>query len=191
MRKHLSRRAVLSGVVMAAAATPAMAAAGLPQLDPTNFAPQVVWLAISFVALYILMAKVALPRVTHVLEERQNRIEGTLERAEALKAEAQTTAKAYDAAIVAARQAGQDVLAQARDRIAADTAARHAELAERLTGEVTAAEARIAEAKRDAMAKLQELAVGIAEAAAQRLTGEAPNTKAVGTVVKTVLKERG
>lgn len=188
MRTQITKRLALSGL-LTAAASPALAA-GLPQLDPSNFAPQIVWLVISFVILYVLMTKVALPRVTRVLEERQTRIEGNIERAEALRTEAQETAEAYDAAIAAARQAAQAVLSEARDRIAADAAARHAELGERLTGEIAAAEARIGQAKRDALAQMQALAVEIAETAAQRLTGDAPDGKAVTTAVKTVMKER-
>ncbi len=188
MRMQLTKRVALS-VIMTVGAAPAMAQ-GLPQLDPSNFAPQIVWLVIAFAVLYFLMAKVALPRVTRVLEERQTRIESNLERAEAIRAEAQKTAEAYDASLAAARQAAQAVLAEARDRIAADAAAQHAELGERLNGEISAAEARIDEAKRDAMAKLQDLAVDIAGTVAERLAGEAPDSKTVGTVVKNVLKER-
>lgn len=188
MRKLLCRLAVLA-TVLSAASGPA-AAEGLPQLDPSTFAPQVVWLIISFAVLYFLMTKVALPRVTGVLEERQNRIDGTLEKAEAMRNQAQTAADAYEASLAAARQAAQAILAEARDRIAADAAARQSELGERLTGEIAAAETRILQAKHEAMADLRKLAADVAEEASRKLTGQAPDAKAVGKVIDAVLKER-
>lgn len=188
MRKLLCRLAVPTAV-LGAVSSPA-AAAGLPQLDPTNFAPQVVWLVITFAALYFLMAKVALPRVTHVLEERQNRIEGNLEKAEVLRSQAHTAAEAYEESLTAARHAAQAVLSEARDRIAADAAARQAELGERLTAEIAAAEARITDAKQSALADIRAVAGEVAESVTQRLTGQAPDAKTVGKVIDAVLKER-
>ncbi len=188
MRKLLCKLAMPMGA-LGVVSSPA-AAAGLPQLDPTTYAPQVVWLVITFAVLYFLMAKVALPRITNVLEERQTRIEGNLEKAGALRAQAQTTAEAYEKSLVAARQAAQAVLTEARDRIAADSAAKQAELGERLAGEITAAEARIVEAKQAALDDIRKLAGEVAESVSQKLTGETPDTKTVGKVIDAVLKER-
>ena len=61
----------------------------MPQLDPSTFATQLFWLFLTFTALFLIAWKVALPRMTEVLNTRQERIEGDLEKAETLKAEAE------------------------------------------------------------------------------------------------------
>ena len=60
----------------------------MPQFDPTMFATQLVWLAITFSILFLLMKKVALPRISQVLNERKYKNEENLEKAEQLKNEA-------------------------------------------------------------------------------------------------------
>ena len=57
----------------------------LPQLDVQTYASQIFWLVVSFIVLYFLVAKVAMPRISEVLEERQERIEDDLDKAETLK----------------------------------------------------------------------------------------------------------
>jgi len=61
----------------------------MPQLDPAVFAPQLIWLAISFAVLYFLMAKVALPRIGNALDARQEKIDDNLTAAEELRGSAQ------------------------------------------------------------------------------------------------------
>ncbi|MCG8512483.1 MAG: F0F1 ATP synthase subunit B' [Rhodospirillales bacterium] len=190
MRYISWKQAVLLSGVLGTTASPVLAA-GLPQLDPANFAPQLIWLAISFLALYLLMSRVALPRITEVLEKRQTRIEGNLERAEALKAEAEATLEAYEKALAEGRQAAQAVISEARDKMAAESAARHASLGEKLAGEVAAAEKRIDDAKNAALADLRDMAGEVANEATQRLTGLSPDEKAVSAALESILKERG
>ena len=61
----------------------------MPQLDPASFAPQLVWLAISFIILYVLLSIYALPKLGNILEARKNRIADDLEKAAHMRDEAE------------------------------------------------------------------------------------------------------
>lgn len=171
------------------ASGPALAQ-GLPQLDRTTFAPQVIWLAIAFAVLYWAMSRIALPRIGEVLAERQNKIDGLLERAEDLKTEAEAVLAAYDKAIAKARADAREVVRQAAGRAAKTAADRHAALASRLGEEIKAGEARINEAKDRALAGIGPAATEIARAVVARLAGEAVDARALAPTIDATLRER-
>lgn len=160
----------------------------MPQLDVTTFAPQIVWLVITFLVMYFLMAKVALPRIAQVLDERQTRIDDNLEKAAALKKEAEEAAAAYESSLAEARAKAQDAVKAVLDAANAAQAKAQDELAAKLNAELEAAEARIAEAKDKALANIKEVSGDVAKATVAKLSGvdvddaavEAAVTKAMG-----------
>ena len=170
-------------------AAPALAA-GLPQLDASKYPSMVIWLTISFAVLYVLMAKVTLPRVAHVLEKRQDRIDDNLEKAAGLKAEAEAASAAYEKALADARDQAQEILHETSQRLATTAARRHAEVAERLAGEIAAAEERISQAKHDALSQVSEMAAAVVGEAATKLLGEAPDEKSVSAALEAAMKGR-
>jgi F-type H+-transporting ATPase subunit b len=89
----------------------------LPQLDVQTYASQIFWLITSFIVLYFLVAKVAMPRISEVLEERQERIEDDLDKAETLKKEADVVRVEYEKALMLARERAHDVTQQAKEEI--------------------------------------------------------------------------
>jgi len=137
-----------------------------------DFAPQLVWLAISFVILYLLMSRVALPRIADVLEDRQSRIADDLDQAQQLKANAEKVIADYEAALSEARLKAQAMLAETVANANAAAEKRNAEVAERLNGEAEAAAGRIADAKSAAMAEVKSVATELAQAAAEKLIGD-------------------
>jgi F-type H+-transporting ATPase subunit b len=141
----------------------------MPQFWMEDFAPQMVWLVISFIALYLLMARVALPRVADVLETRHGRIADDLDQAGQLKAQAETVIGEYEAALAKARAEAQATIAQAGVEAAVAAEKRNAEVAEVLAAEAAAAAGRIADAKTEALTELRGVAVELAQAAAERL----------------------
>lgn len=165
-------------------------AAGLPQLDFATFPPQLIWLAITFVVLYFMMSRVALPRVSQVLEERQHKIEDNLKKAETLKAEAEAAAEAYEKALADARAEAHGVMLETHNRIAEDAAKKQAELSAELEAEISAAEARIEEAKNTAMASLSDVATEVALSATEKVSGESLSEADVAKVIAAVMEER-
>lgn len=161
----------------------------MPQFDPSSFASQIFWLLITFTALYFLMARVALPRIAEVLEQRSERIANDLARAEDLRKEAEGVIAQYEAALAKARAEAAAVLQGTQQDIAALVAERQDAFGKDLAAKVDAAEKRINDARTEAKGQVREIAVEVAQELTARLTGQTADAKAVGTLVDARLKE--
>jgi F-type H+-transporting ATPase subunit b len=158
----------------------------MPQLDYHTFAPQLVWLAISFVVLYILMTTLALPKVKGAIEGRRHRLDGDLARAAAAKQEAETALAAYQKTLAEARAAAQDTLRQTGEKLAAEAAERQRQLAATLAEQIEAAEARIAAGKEQALGEIRTVAAEVGSAVVEKLTGAAPDGAAMTSAVNRI-----
>lgn len=151
----------------------------MPQLDAATFLPQLFWLAVCFGLLYLIMARLALPRVGEALEARRERIESDLERAEALRAEAAETLAVRERRIAEAREEARLLVAEAVRAAAEEAERRHAELAARLDAEATRAEERVASASAAALAEMRGGAAALVRRASLRIAGVEPSDAAV------------
>jgi F-type H+-transporting ATPase subunit b len=162
----------------------------MPQLDSATFVPQLFWLVVTFGILFLVMWRIALPRVADVLEARQERMSSNLEKAEDFKKEAEAVLEAYEAAMAEARSKALDVIAEVRGTMAEEAASRQADLAEKLTEQIEQGEARIEQAKNEAIGQIQGVSAELTAAAMERLTGEKPNDAAVSAAVEAAFKAR-
>lgn len=163
----------------------------MPQLDPTFYTGQLFWLAVTFVVLYWVLSKAVLPRVANVLEARQNKIDDDLDRAATSKREAESVLAEYEKSLAEGHAAALTMLRQAADDMAAESAKSHGELADKLSDDVKAAEARILEAKKAAVGNINEVAAEVAQAATLRLIGLEVDDKAAAASVKAVAGGKG
>jgi F-type H+-transporting ATPase subunit b len=161
---------------------------GFPPFQSQTFASQLVWLAIAFVLLYVLMAKLALPRVGSIIESRQKRIEDDLADASRLKSESDAAVAAYEKALADARNRAQAIANETRERQAAGAEARRKTLENELNTKLADAEKTIAATKQAAMGNVRGIAEDATRAIVERLIGETPNEKAVTAAVADVLK---
>ncbi len=163
----------------------------MPQLDLATFPTQLIWLAICFIALYVVMLTVGLPRVGGVLAARRAKIEGDLEKAAQLKSEAEATIAAYEQALAEARLQAQITLRETTEQLNAQSAERQRKVVEELARETQVAERRIAEAKQQALGSLREIAIEATREAAQRLIGAGLDASRAAAAVDSAMRERG
>ena len=162
----------------------------MPQLDISTFTPQLVWLAIWFVVLYLLMAKLALPRIARAIEARRRRREDDLARAAQLKAEADEASAAYQKTLAEARAQAQATIKETSDRLAADAAKQQRALAATLAEQIEAAERRIAATKEQALAEVRGIAVDVGRSVVEKLTGTVPDAAKMAAAVDSSLSGR-
>jgi F-type H+-transporting ATPase subunit b len=163
---------------------------GMPQLEFGDFAPQLIWLAISFVLLLILMSKVAMPRVASAIEQRETRIKGDLDRAERVKVEADTALAAYQKTIADARAKAQSELRQTQAEIAAETAKREAAFGQQLAQRTKAAEDGIAQAKTRALTDLRGVGAEVTGGVLAKVAGLKPPVAQIQAAVDATMTER-
>jgi len=164
---------------------------GKPQFPPFNketFASQLVWFAIFFIALYVIIARLAIPRIGGIVEARRSRIEGDLAEANRLKEQSDAALKAYEKSLADARGRAQTLANETRDKLNAEAETARKALEGQLNAKLADAEKTIASTKSAAMANVRGIAVDTATAIVQRLIGTAPAANAVEAAVADALK---
>jgi len=161
----------------------------MPQLNPLDWAPQLIWLVITFGILYVLMKRVALPRIGSVIEMRQARITGDIEAADKLRRETQEAIAAYEQALAEAKAQAHGIAQEARNKLKDEVAAERAALDRELAARSAEAEARIHQAKISALKEVNAVASETAAAIVQHLIGVAPSPPEVSAAVAAARKE--
>jgi len=157
--------------------------AAFPPFDPVNFTPMLVWLALSFGALYLLMAKVALPRVQEILQSRAHKITNDIAEADAFRVQSEEASAAHDRLIADAKSKALALAQETHARLHAETEAKRLALEAELNTRLAASEAQIVEMKAKAMSNVETIANEAAAAIVSRLTGRPADQAAVARAV--------
>jgi F-type H+-transporting ATPase subunit b len=161
----------------------------VPQLNPLDWAPQIIWLIITFGILYVLMKRVALPRIGSVIDARAARIAGDIEAADKLRRETQEAIAAYEQALAEAKAKAHAIAQEANNKLKDDVAAERAALERDLAARSAEAEKRINQAKASALKDVNAVASETASEIVSRLIGVAPGKSEVSVAVAAARKE--
>lgn len=154
-----------------------------PPFDPNNFAAELIWLAITFGAIYFLMSKIALPRVGKILAARKDKIDSDLAAAQKAQDDAAAAAAAHEKTLAEAKAKAQAVGQAAHAEAGKQADARRAALEADLNGKLAAAEAQISATKTAAMGNVDAIAAETAQAILAHITGKPADAAAVSAAI--------
>jgi F-type H+-transporting ATPase subunit b len=161
----------------------------MPQLNPLDWGPQLIWLVITFGILYLLMVHVVLPRIGGVLEARAAHIAKDLAAADKLRREAEEAIAAYEQALAEAKQKAHAIIDAGRTKLKEEMAAERAKLDQELGKKSAEAEARINAAKVSAMKDVSAVAADVAADIVRQLIGSVASKAEIEKAVQDVRKD--
>lgn len=161
---------------------------GFPPFNPDSFSSQLIWLAISFGILYLLMSRVALPKIATVLEERHDRIADDLDQAEQFRSQTEEAIAAYEKALGEARDEAHKIAQATRDELQAETDRQRQEVEGELAVKIADAEKRIKSTKDAAMGNVRDIAADVAGSVVTQVLGENADAAALERAVDAEIK---
>lgn len=156
---------------------------GLPQLDSSHYPSQLLWLAISFGLLYLLLSRVLLPKVESALARRRHQIEADLGGARQLQKQSQDVAAAYEAALAEARGKASGIAGDMRAKLTAEVDAERSRVDEAILAKIAAAESEIAGTRRKAMGEVEGITTAVVGDIVNRLIGRTPSPAEVKAAI--------
>ena len=160
---------------------------GMPQLDFSTWGNQIFWLVITLVVIYLILSRVALPRIASVLAERQGTITNDIAAAEDLKAKAQEAEAAYDKALIDARAEAGRIVAETKAGIQADLDKAIATADTKIAAKAAEGEKVIAEIRAGALENVKVVAKDTAKEIVAAMGGKA-DAKSITAAVTARMK---
>lgn len=161
---------------------------GLPQLDVTTFGNQIFWLVVALIVIYVIVNRVAIPRIAGVLADRAGTIQRDLDAAEEMKRKAVEAEETYNKALADARAQANEIVAEARADIQKDLDAATAKADAEIAAKAAESEAAIAEIRKGALKSVEKVAIDTAANVVEAVMPGASDAKSIKAAVAARLK---
>ena len=162
---------------------------GMPQLNPEFWVSQIFWLVISFGALYLILSKFILPKISANLEMRKSEILENIETAEKQRLESEKKIKEYDKMILESKNKSKNYFNQAREKILKDISKKKEKLDLELKEEIKKTETEINNFRKSAPEKINKIAIETSHDLIKQLIGAEVNNSSITTIVEDLSKK--
>ena len=156
---------------------------GMPQLNPEFWISQIVWLVITFGALYVILSKVILPKISNNLESRRSLILENIEIAEKQREESEEKLKEFDKIILNSKLEAKNLFNEARQKVLNEIDKKRSEMEKNLEEEISSAEKEIQSLNNNSTENIKKIATETSLSLIQQLIGEEINKESISSVV--------
>tara|TARA_B100000401_G_scaffold317341_1_gene219289 strand:+ start:254 stop:829 length:576 start_codon:yes stop_codon:yes gene_type:complete len=165
------------------------AEAGMPQLDPEYWASQIFWLIIVFLSIYLLIAKIFIPKIKGSIDMRQDKIRKDLEEAKIFKENAEKKMISYKKLIETANTDARKVISESRQKLNEDLRVKKEEVQKKIDQEIMSAEKEIQKFKAEVTGKVNIISEEIVSGLIKDIFGEDLNKSSIKATVSQLTKE--
>ena len=162
---------------------------GMPQLNPEFWISQIFWLTLIFGALYVLLSKFILPKISNNLETRKSQIVENIESAEKQRKESDQKIKDYENIINEVKIEAKNIFNQAREKILKDINNKKESLKKEIDQEIKKAETEILELKNKSPEKINKIAIETSADLIKKIVGVQVNNSNISAIVKDISKK--
>ena len=166
------------------------AEAGMPQLDPQYWASQIFWLIIIFLLIYLLIARIFIPKIKSNIDVREDKIRKDLEEAKLFKEDSEKKLKTYIDLINSAKNDAKKILSQSRQKLNEDIQIKKKEIQKEIEKEILNAEKEIKKFKTESVDKVNVISEEIASNLIKNIIGEDLNKSSLKATISQIIKEK-
>ena len=161
---------------------------GMPQLNPEFWISQIVWLILTFGALYIVLSKVILPKISDNLESRRSQILENIEIAEKQREESEEKVKEFEKIILNSKLEAKNLFNEARQKVLEDVDKKRSELEKSIEAEIVSAEREIQSLNSNSLENIKKIATDTSADLISQLIGQEVDKKTISSIVNDLAK---
>ena len=174
---------LIIGIVTTSEINLLSAEAGMPQLDPTYWASQAFWLIIIFIALYLALSNLFIPKIKDSIDNRENKIKDDLDEAQKLKNLAEKKLKEYELSIEDAKKEVQKIIFESKNKLNSEIQSKKRVFDKEIEIEIKNAEKEIEILKKNSLKNISAISEEIASKVIEQISGEPMNQSSIKAAI--------
>ena len=163
---------------------------GMPQLNPEFWIAQIFWLTLIFSSLYLIIAKIFLPRITYIIENRKSRIVNDLDQTQKLKDNAEKKLNEYNEIIIQSKRDAKKIIDDSKKSLNQDLENKKKKFTEEIEKELLLAEKEIKDLKKSSVLNISNIAVETSSEILKHIINNEVNKSSVSAIVNEITKRK-
>ena len=163
---------------------------GMPQLDPEFWTAQIFWLILIFSALYLIIWKIFMPKITYSIENRKSKIVNDLNEAQKLKENAEKKLKEYNKIIEDSKKEAQKIIEDRKKKLSRDIENKKQKFNQEIEKEILTTEKEIKNLKRSSISNIVRIAADTSSEIVKQIINTEVNKSNVSAIVNDLVKRK-